>query len=59
MSTQLETLYQQLQTLPRSERLELISRVLADLKADLALQEELTQWDRLSDEALDLSEQDL
>ena len=59
MSTQLETLYQQLQTLPRYERLELISRVLADLKADLELQEELTQWDRLSDEALDLSEQDL
>jgi hypothetical protein len=59
MSVQLEHLYQQIQALSRRERLELISRIWADLKADLELQEEFAQWDRLSDEALDQFEQRL
>jgi hypothetical protein len=59
MSTQLENLYQQIQTLSLRERLELIGRVFADLKASVELQEELAAWDRLSDEALDQFEQNL
>jgi len=59
MSVELEQLYQQIQTLSWRERLELISRMCADLKADMELQEELRQWDRLSDEALDQFEQRL
>jgi hypothetical protein len=37
----------------------LLSRVFADLKADMELQEEFAQWERLSDEALDQFEQNL
>lgn len=59
MSAQLEDLYQQIQTLPLRERLELISRLFADLKANVELQEELATWDHLSDEALDQFEQSL
>jgi hypothetical protein len=59
VSTQLDALYQQIQTLPVRERLELISRLFADLKANVELQEELATWDRLSDEALDQFEQHL
>lgn len=54
MSTQIDDLYQRIQSLALSERLELLSRVFADLKANLELQEELAGWDRLSDEALEL-----
>ncbi len=53
MSTQIEDLYQRIQSLALSERLELLNRVFADLKASLELQEELADWDRLSDEALE------
>ena len=59
MSTQLEYLYQKIQTLPLNERMELISRLFADLRADLELKEELTGWDSLSDEALDSFEHSL
>jgi hypothetical protein len=48
MSAQFEDLYQQIQTLPLRERLELMSRLLADLKANVELQEELATRDRLS-----------
>ena len=51
MSTQVDNLYQQVQTLSLRERLELLSLVLADLQDDLELQEELAGWERLSDEA--------
>ena len=54
MSTQVEDLYQRIQALALTEKLELVSRVFADLKANLELQEELADWDRLSDEALEL-----
>lgn len=59
MSTQLDDLYQQIQILSLYERLELLSRVFADLKADVELQRELSGWERLSDEALELFEQNL
>ena len=59
MSVQLEHLYRQIQTLSWRERLELLSRVFADLKADMELQEEFAQWEHLSDEALDQFEQNL
>jgi len=59
MAVELEHLYEQIQTLSWRERLELISRMCTDLKADMELQEELSQWDRLSDEALDQFEQRL
>ncbi len=59
MSTQLEDLYQKIQTLPLNERMELLSRLFADLRADLELKEELTGWDSLSDEALDSFEHSL
>jgi len=59
MSTQLEYLYQKIQTLPLNERMELLSRLFADLRADLELKEELTGWDSLSDEALDSFEHSL
>ena len=59
MSVQLEHLYRPIQTLSWRERLELLSRVFADLKADMELQEEFAQWERLSDEALDQFEQNL
>ena len=59
MSIQLDELYRQVQTLPLSERLELLGRVFADLKADLELREELADWERLGNEALDLFEQSL
>jgi hypothetical protein len=51
---QVEDLYQRIQALALTEKLELVSRVFADLKANLELQEELADWDRLSDEALEL-----
>lgn len=59
MSVQLESLYQQIQSLSLHERMELISRVFTDLKADLELQDEFAQWDRLSDEALEQFEENL
>ena len=54
MSTHVEDLYQRIRALALTEKLELVSRVFADLKANLELQEELADWDRLSDEALEL-----
>ena len=54
MSTHVDDLYQRIQALALTEKLELVSRVFADLKANLELQEELADWDRLSDEALEL-----
>ena len=54
MSTHIEDLYQRIQTLALKEKLELLSRVFADLKAGMELQEEMADWDRLSDEALEL-----
>lgn len=59
MSTQIEDLYQRIQVLTLSERLELINRVFADLKSSLELQEELAGWGRLSDEALELFDKEL
>ncbi len=59
MSTQIEDLYQRIQSLALSERLELLNRVFADLKASLELQEELADWDRLSDEALESFDKEL
>ena len=59
MSVQLDELYQQAQNLPLRERLELISRLCADLKGSVELQEELATWERLSDEALDQFEQNV
>lgn len=54
MSTQVEGPYERIQALALTEKLELVSRVFADLKAGMELQEELADWDRLSDEALEL-----
>jgi hypothetical protein len=59
MSVQLDELYQQAQTLPLRDRLELINRLFADLKGSVELQEELATWDCLSDEALDQFEQNV
>ncbi len=59
MSMQVEDLYQRIQALALTEKLELVSRVFADLKANLELQEELADWDRLSDEALELLDKEL
>jgi hypothetical protein len=59
MSGPVEEVYQRIQTLELSERLELTSRIFADLKASLELQKELADWDRLSDEALDLFDKSL
>jgi hypothetical protein len=59
MSIQLDEIYRQVQILPLNERLELLGRVLMDLKADLELREELADWERLGNEALDLFEQSL
>ncbi len=59
MSTHVEDLYQRIQALALTEKLELVSRVFADLKANLELQEELADWDRLSDEALELLDKEL
>jgi len=59
MSVQLDELYQQAQTLPLRERLESISRLFADPKASVELQEELATWERLSDEALDQFERQM
>jgi len=56
---QVEDLYQRIQALALTEKLELVSRVFADLKANLELQEELADWDRLSDEALELLDKEL
>ena len=59
MSMQVEDLYERIQALALTEKLELVSRVFADLKANLELQEELADWDRLSDEALELLDKEL
>lgn len=59
MSTQIEDLYQRIQSLALSERLELVNRIFADLKSSLELQEELADWDRLSDEAVELFDKEL
>lgn len=59
MSTQVEELYQRIQSLALSERLELVSRIFADVKASLELQEELADWDRLSEAALELFDKSL
>jgi hypothetical protein len=53
MSTPAEDLYRRIQSLPLSERLELVSRIVADIKGNLQLRDELAEWDRLSDEALE------
>lgn len=59
MSTSVEELYQRIQSLALSERLDLLGRIFADLKASLEVQEEFADWDRLSDEALDVFEKSL
>jgi len=56
MSTPAEDLYRRIQSLPLSERLDLVSRIVADVKGNLQLRDELAEWDRLSDEALELFE---
>ncbi len=58
MSHQLEDLYAQIQALQIRERLELLRRIVADLQADVELQEEFAQWEQLSDEALERFEHD-
>ncbi|MBI2538900.1 MAG: hypothetical protein HYW04_03765 [Deltaproteobacteria bacterium] len=47
-----QELYEHIQSLPLKDRLELLSRILADVKAHVELREELEDWDKLSDEAL-------
>lgn len=59
MSTPAEDLYRRIQSLPLSERLELVSRIVADVKGNLQLRDELAGWDRLSDEALEWFEKNL
>ena len=59
MSTPAEDMYQRIQSLSLSERLELVSRIVADIKGNLQLRDELAEWDRLSDEALELFEKNL
>lgn len=59
MSTTAEDVYQRIQSLSLSERLELVSRIVADIKGNLQLRDELAEWDRLSDEALELFEKNL
>jgi len=52
MSANVQELYEHIQSLPLKDRLELLSRILADVKAHIEVQEELEEWDKLSDEAL-------
>ena len=52
MSANVQELYEHIQSLPLKDRLELLSRVLADVKAHVELREELEDWDKLSEEAL-------
>jgi hypothetical protein len=52
MSANVQELYEHIQSLPLKDKLELLSRILADVKAHVELQEELEEWDKLSDEAL-------
>ena len=52
MSANVQALYEHIQSLPLKDRLELLSRVLADVKAHVELREELEDWDKLSEEAL-------
>ena len=59
MSVPVEELYQRIQSLALRDRLDLLGRIFADLKATLELQEEFTEWERLSDEALDVFEKKL
>ncbi|MBF8253931.1 MAG: hypothetical protein HW373_626 [Deltaproteobacteria bacterium] len=59
MSAPVEDLYQRIQSLALRDRLDLLGRIFADLKATIELQEEFTEWERLSDEALDVFEKNL
>jgi hypothetical protein len=59
MSANLQELYEHIQSLPLKDRLELLSRILADVKAHVELREELEDWDKLSDEALAAFEKEL
>ena len=59
MSAPVEELYQRIQTLALRDRIDLLGRMFADLKATIELQEEFTEWERLSDEALDAFEKKL
>ena len=59
MSVPVEELYQRIQSLALRDRLDLLGRIFADLKATIELQEEFTEWERLSDEALDVFEKKL
>lgn len=52
MPANIQELYEHIQSLPLKDRLELLSRILADVKAHVELRDELEEWDRLSDEAL-------
>ena len=52
MSANVQELYEHIQSLPLKDRLELLSRILADVKAHVELREELEDWDKLSEEAL-------
>lgn len=51
MSANVQELYEHIQSLPLKDRLELLSRILADVKAHIEAREELEEWDKLSDEA--------
>lgn len=59
MSANVQELYEHIQALPLKDRLELLSRILADVKAHIEVQEELEEWDKLSDEALTAFEKKL
>ena len=59
MSAPVEELYQRIQSLALRDRIDLLGRMFADLKATIELQEEFTEWERLSDEALDAFEKKL
>ena len=59
MSANVQDLYEQIQSLPLDDRLELLSRVLADVKAHIDMREELEEWDKLSNEALAMFEKKL
>ena len=59
MSAPGEELYHRIQSLALRDRLDLLGRVFADLKATIELQEEFAEWDQLSDEALDAFEKKL
>jgi hypothetical protein len=59
MSAPVEEIYQRIQSLALRDRLDLLGRIFADLKATIELQEEFADWERLSDEALDVFEKSL